>query len=248
MSVKLKPKITVITVVFDDVDGFDKTIRSVLNQTYADIEYIVIDGGSTDGTKDLIKYYDNVIDYWISESDKGIYDAMNKGICRSNGDFINFMNAGDCFYNQDTVSNIFNNNNVTAVDIIYGSHKVHPSRNNREVRPGPFSNIYQGSQFSHQSAFISTKLHKFFKYNINNKISADFEFFYYSYLDNRRFKCVKEVVSVVSRGGVSDIKRIESIVSWWNIVDKSFKTNTYYIFRIIREIIVKKIKDCINIK
>ena len=89
--------ISVITVCYNAKSNLEKTILSVLNQTYSNIEYIIIDGGSTDGTIDIIKRYDDKITYWQSEPDNGIYDAMNKGIQKANGEWINFMNAGDLF-------------------------------------------------------------------------------------------------------------------------------------------------------
>ena len=88
-------KITFITVCYNAIDTLEKTILSIINQTYPNIEYIIIDGASTDGTVDIIKKYEHKLSYWISEPDKGIYDAMNKGLKRATGDYINFMNADD---------------------------------------------------------------------------------------------------------------------------------------------------------
>ena len=96
-------KITVITVCHNAAKTLEKTIKSVLNQTYPNIEYIIIDGGSTDDTVDIIKRYADRLAYWISEPDKGIYDAMNKGIEVATGEWINFMNAGDTFYEENTI-------------------------------------------------------------------------------------------------------------------------------------------------
>lgn len=91
------PLISVITVSYNAVLTIEQTILSVINQTYLNIEYIIIDGGSTDGTVNVIKKYADKIAYWVSESDKGIYDAMNKGIAYSHGEYCNFINAGDKF-------------------------------------------------------------------------------------------------------------------------------------------------------
>ena len=100
-------KITIITVVFNASEGIKKTLKSIFSQSYKNIEIIVIDGGSTDGTIDIISDYSQYIDYFISEQDYGIYDAMNKGIRVATGEWICFMNSGDIFYSKDTVSNIF---------------------------------------------------------------------------------------------------------------------------------------------
>lgn len=99
------PKISIITVVYNGAKSIEKTIHSVLNQTYKNIEYIIIDGGSTDNTIDIIKKYEGQFFYWVSEPDKGIYDAMNKGLDAASGEWINFMNCGDSFFNNEVLSN-----------------------------------------------------------------------------------------------------------------------------------------------
>ena len=103
----IQPKISVVTVCYNAVNDIEKTILSVINQTYPNIEYLIIDGGSTDGTMDIVNKYKDKIDVIVSEPDKGIYDAMNKGIDRATGDWINFMNAGDCFFEKETVNSVF---------------------------------------------------------------------------------------------------------------------------------------------
>lgn len=100
------PLITVVTVVFNGEKFLEETIQSILNQTYDNVEYIIIDGGSTDNTLDIIHKYEHAIDYWISEKDEGIYDAMNKALKLSSSDWINFMNAGDYFNKEDVVFNL----------------------------------------------------------------------------------------------------------------------------------------------
>ena len=111
------PLISVVTVSYNAVTTIEKTILSVINQNYSNIEYIVIDGGSIDGTVDIIKKYADKITYWVSEPDKGIYDAMNKGIIVATGEWINFMNTGDTFYNENVFSEIFELNSYTE-DVI----------------------------------------------------------------------------------------------------------------------------------
>lgn len=121
-------KISVITVCYNAVDTLEKTIQSVLEQTYHNIEYIIIDGGSTDGTVEIIHRYVDYLAYWVSEPDRGIYDAMNKGIERATGEWVNFMNAGDYFYNYDVISNVFKV--LQKADVMTGiSFMDYPKRN-----------------------------------------------------------------------------------------------------------------------
>ncbi|MFC1603328.1 glycosyltransferase, partial [Pseudomonadota bacterium] len=97
-----RPLISVVTVVYNGVRNIEQTIKSVINQVYENVEYIVIDGGSTDGTVDVLKKYDSQIDYWDSVPDNGISDAMNKGVSHASGDYIIFIHADDYFANNTT--------------------------------------------------------------------------------------------------------------------------------------------------
>ena len=119
-----KPLITIITVVYNGEQNLEETILSVINQTYDNIEFIIIDGASTDGTTDIIKKYEEKIDYWISEKDAGIFDAMNKGILKSQGDYINFMNSGDFFTNIDLINDIAKILNDEEIDFLYGHQNI----------------------------------------------------------------------------------------------------------------------------
>ena len=101
------PKVSVITVVKNDVDNIRRTIESVVHQTYPNIEYLVVDGNSNDGTKGIIEEYTDQIDVYISESDDGIYHAMNKGILNSNGDWIGILNSGDEYIDNNTIKKVF---------------------------------------------------------------------------------------------------------------------------------------------
>ena len=100
-------KLSVITINYNNKEGLKKTIESVVSQIYQDFEYIVVDGGSTDGSIDIIREYDKHIDFWISEPDRGIYNAMNKGIKFSHGEFCLFLNSGDCLLSSTSISQVF---------------------------------------------------------------------------------------------------------------------------------------------
>lgn len=129
------PLISVITVSYNAVLTIEQTILSVINQTYLNIEYIIIDGGSTDGTVNVIKKYADKIAYWVSESDKGIYDAMNKGIAYSHGEYCNFINAGDKFCSSSILKQVMDFNHVA--DIIVGQD-LHVNEHNKIVSDWKF--------------------------------------------------------------------------------------------------------------
>lgn len=238
-----KPLITVATVVYNGAEFLEETIKSVIEQSYDNVEYIIVDGGSTDGTLEIIKKYDHAIDYWVSEPDKGIYDAMNKGIDLGSGDWINFMNAGDFFYDNDTLLKVFNlKNTFSGCHVIYGDHEVRYPTKRKIVKAGKVKNLWKGSQFCHQSAFVSLAYHNINKFNIKRKIVADFEFFFKAYQDSKVMKYVPVTVSNVSAGGVSDVKRIESILERYCCLDGKLSRFPFYFSVIVIEFIKLKVK------
>jgi len=225
------PLVTVVTVIFNGKPFLEETIQSVINQTYPNVEYIIIDGGSTDGTLDIIHKYEHVIDYWITEKDEGIYDAMNKGINISTGDWINFMNAGDNFFSCDTLMAVFVSNRYKE-DIIYGSVQVRYPDFTMIKKTGRLDRLWGGMIFCHQSSFVRTDCHRIKNFNSSNKIAADLEFFYGSYKNGFKFKCKDIVISSVRTGGFSELNPIETIIASKNAVFKygfSLKFQVYYI-------------------
>lgn len=231
------PFVTVVTVVFNGVGEVENTIKSVIDQKFAGCEYIVIDGGSSDGTVEVLKQYSPHISYWVSESDLGIYDAMNKALSIARGEWIIFLNAGDYFSDDGVLKDIACELRGDISDVVYGDHSVfYPSSGKiKKKTAGLPLDMWKGSVFSHQSAFVRLSYHRRKPYNINNKISADFEFFYKAFNDGLRFRKINRVVSVVSAGGVSDMRRVDSVLGWWCVVEKTGMVNIYYIYRIILE-------------
>lgn len=123
---QLQPTFSIITITYNAVRLVEQTLLNVLSQSYPNIEYIVIDGGSTDGTVDIIRRYESGLAYWVSEPDKGIYDAMNKGLQKATGDYVWFINAGDTLCSSDTVQSIVSKLQKRKVlpDIIYGETNI----------------------------------------------------------------------------------------------------------------------------
>lgn len=154
--------------------GIADTINSVITQEYPNVEYLVIDGGSTDETIGLIKGYEYAIDYWISEKDYGIYDAMNKGIVLSFGTLLNFMNSNDRFCDKNVLGNLIGKikGEIPSQKIFYGNHIIDYSGYKVEKKPGKISNFWKGMQICHQAIFFSTSFHKQHKYKMS--LSSDY--------------------------------------------------------------------------
>lgn len=175
-------KISIITVCFNAKDTIEKTFLSILNQTYKNAELVVIDGGSDDGTIDIINKYREKISYFVSEPDKGIYDAMNKGIKASSGEFIIFLNANDAFFNENTLEEVIKalNKNPEAkllfgdAEYITEDQKNSQTITNEKIKNN-FSLIY--NNICHQSIFYNKSLfEKFGFYSDEFKIYADWDF------------------------------------------------------------------------
>lgn len=173
-------KISIITVNRNNAEGLEKTIRSVIEQTYPNFEFILIDGDSTDNSVEIIKKYSDKITYWVSEKDTGIFNAMNKGIRKSEGDYCHFLNSGDSFFSPDTLKQIFENREYDAPFINgnqindFGSHQQKvPCLN----RPLTLYDFYWGT-IKHQATFIRRSLFDIYGlYDENLKIISDWKFF-----------------------------------------------------------------------
>ncbi|GAB6045598.1 glycosyltransferase family 2 protein [Caminibacter profundus] len=175
-------KVSIITVVYNNKDTIKDAIESVLNQTYQNIEYIIIDGNSNDGTIDIIKSYGNKIDKFISEKDNGIYDAMNKGIKLASGDIVGILNSDDFYVDNrviEKVVEVFKNKNVDSVygDLVY----VDKDNTNRIVRYWK-SRGYQEGLFkkgwhpAHPTFFVKKEIYdQYGLFNLDFKIAADYE-------------------------------------------------------------------------
>ena len=201
-----KPEFSIITVVLNDKYGLKKTIKSILKQKLKNFEYLVIDGGSTDGTLSVIKKYSNKIDYWISKKDKGIWDAVNKGIILSRGKYINTINAGDTYYSKNSLK-IINNyfKRDKAVDFVFGAVKKNKVYYKYEPKKMFWSfNFYP----AHSGGFfVKRMIHKKIGlYSLKYPCSSDYDFFWRLIKKN---KCKgtstkkSELISNFSLGGFS---------------------------------------------
>lgn len=186
-------RITVITVAFNESDSVRYTIESVINQTYGNIEYIVIDGGSLDGTLNILSEYIDDIDLLVSEKDNGVYDAMNKGLNLATGEWVIFMNAGDAFFDNDVLSNLsceFNEADLIYSDILFSNGKIFECEINKD-------------RIVHQALIYKKKLHKEFGlYVVNNNITAS-DFFFFMLCRGKTWKKVNFIIAKFTLGGAS---------------------------------------------
>ncbi|MBD2148132.1 glycosyltransferase family 2 protein [Sphaerospermopsis sp. FACHB-1194] len=205
---EMKLHFTIVTVVFNDAVGLERTISSVINQTYKGIEFIIIDGGSSDGIIETIKKYEGDIDLFISEKDRGIYDAMNKGIKYSNGDFIIFMNAGDIFASDDVLYRVFNK--ITEKELAYfGRALMLGEKLTWTLPPQEMSDPLRIDAWSrkylpiHQSIFFPRSFYICHHYDENFKITGDSEYKLRYLKTNKKFIFVDVEICHFSLGGIS---------------------------------------------
>lgn len=195
-------KLSIITVNYNDAVGLERTIKSVISQSFKDFEFIVIDGGSTDASVDIIKKYEDKIDYWVSERDGGIYPGMNKGLRQAKGEYVNFMNGGDCYHSQDVLDNIFALN--SDADIITGTHSENGLRN--VGKDGvTMLDLYKWA-IDHQASFIRREVAQRHPYDEKYRIVSDWKFFIEALvLDNCSFYFTDTVIVDVDMEGISNI-------------------------------------------
>ena len=202
-------KISIITISYNNIEGLRETIESVASQTAFDcVEYIIIDGGSNDGTIELLKQYANRFSYYVSEPDSGIYNAMNKGLRQATGDYVIFSNSGDCLYCPFVVENFIALHPhldiyVGDTDICYedGSHKIWKSPNQASMRI-----LYNGS-LSHQATFIKTDILKKRMFDESFHIVSDWKLFIQLLIfDNCTYQKLPFTVCSFAWGGISSHK------------------------------------------
>jgi len=176
---EIKPLVSIITVCYNAGAEIERTIKSVLSQKYENLEYIVIDGGSKDNTKDVIQHYQDRIDIFISEPDNGIYDAMNKGTKLSHGKWLNFMNAGDVFNDDNVLDEIINNGPFdNNIKIIYGNVLIlYEGQKGIIKKPGYLCSDKIQFDLNHQSTLIEGDWMRQEGYDTSYKIAADAHFF-----------------------------------------------------------------------
>ncbi len=221
----INPKLSVITVVYNNVKDIERTLLSVLHQTYTNIEYIVIDGASNDGTVEVIQKYADRLAQFISAQDQGIYDAMNKGLALATGDYVLFMNSGDEIYADDTVAAVFAA--APSGDIYYGETEMYDSDwhslgQRRHSAPESFDwhSFKYGMNVSHQAIYIKRSLTT--PYDLQYKYSADIDWIIKAAKKSSNIVNTHLYVAKYLVGGMSKQKHLESLKERFRILTKYY--------------------------
>ena len=220
-----KPILSVITIVYNNVSDIERTMLSVLNQTYKGIEYIIVDGLSNDGTLEVIKRYDSRIAKLISERDEGIYDAMNKGLAVATGDYVIFMNSGDEFYDVDTVAAVFAAG--ADADIYYGETEMIDGNGQslgqrRHKAPEQFTwrSFKFGMSVSHQAIYIRRALLE--PYDRRYQLSSDIDWIIRAAKKAKKIVNVNRYVAKYLVGGMSKKKHRQSLEERFDIMKRHY--------------------------
>lgn len=222
-----KPLISVVTVVFNGALLLEDTILSVLNQSYDNIEYIVIDGGSTDGTVDILRKYESSIDYWVSEDDEGIYDAMNKGAQVAQGRYLHFLNAGDAYYKQEVLDNV---SPTFKLDypIVIGAAEFVYTKSQRVIKAARLSKLQMPN--CHQSCFYLASEFKNTYYSTEYKILADFNYWFNEFVINQAdVIIIDDIICSYDMNGISNKAVIKSLKE----KAKIFYSSSLWMYRIL---------------
>ena len=201
-------KISVITIVFNDVAHIRATMESFFSQTWENKEYIVIDGGSTDGTAEVIKEYADRLAYWCSEKDGGIYDALNKGIMHAKGEWINVLNCGDFYASNDVLENVFAKETYEGIDVVYGnSIEINKGREIYIIAKDDYNTLASEVAYRHGSSFMRAKIQKENLYNLALKkklgYALDWEMIHRVYMKGHKFKKVNITIEKYDAEGAS---------------------------------------------
>jgi glycosyltransferase involved in cell wall biosynthesis len=206
-----QPLVSIITVVFNSDKYIEKTINSVLNQTYNNCEYIIIDGCSIDGTIEIIKKYEDRIDHWVSEPDKGIYDAMNKGVHLANGQIIGILNSGDFYVNNalEKIVNIYNLNKRENNDSLVITGAIFRFSENEDIKFKQISDKFDSCGpilINHPATFVTRSVYENIGYfDLSYKISTDYDFILRAYHNEvTRFIFINDTLTHMMMGGISE--------------------------------------------
>lgn len=224
-------KLSIITINYNNCEGLKKTVASVMSQTWRDFEWIIIDGGSTDGSKEVIEEVaanpESNITFWCSEPDKGIYNAMNKGITHAKGDFLNFMNSGDCYYESITLENVTprltDNYDVFIGDIIWDKSKIVVRQNPDKVS---ILEIAINRAFLHQASFIRKSIQEKHLYDEEFRIVSDWKFYIESLIiENAKCLFLNTIICKMEDMGISSTNKDLQLIERKKVLENCFSSS-----------------------
>ncbi|MDZ4664516.1 MAG: glycosyltransferase family 2 protein [Bacteroidota bacterium] len=226
------PLITLITVVYNGERHLERTITSVLNQKYEPLEYIVIDGGSRDGTLDIIRKYESRISYWISEPDKGIFDAFNKGLKQAKGELIGFINSDDWLENNALEAI---NNSYKKGTIVYGNVCFWKNGKQLNTSKSDHTRLRKGMTMAHPAVFVPKEIYdRYGNFKTNLKIASDYELLVRFFVNRVEFVKINDVIVNMNLGGISHSRWVLAIVEDLKVKNTYFSNtllNYYYFFK-----------------
>ena len=231
--------VSIITVNLNNKKELEKTILSVQSQDYPAIQHVIVDGGSTDGSLDVIREHSNKKMVWLSEPDKGIYDAMNKGTRMAKCKWINFLNSGDTFVNEHIISDIFKK--IEPVDdLVYGDTCFISGEKHEIIKAREPETLWQALNFNHNSLFVRRDILLQHPFSLNYNIVADSEFVIWCFKNGCKFKNTGILINNYPRGGHADKNSIMRTVERWKIVsdyklEDQHKINKFYFLRLLWE-------------
>ncbi len=224
-------KISIITVSYNSEKTIEDTIKSVFNQQFVDLEYIIIDGGSKDNTMEIVNKYKDKITKVISESDRGIYDAMNKGIKSAKGDVIGILNSDDFYYNEEVLSKVINEFELDNFDAVYGDiiyvDNFDIKKQVRYWKAGEYkeNKLNFGWIMPHPAFFVKKKVYNDFGlFNLDFKIAADYELMLRFLKNNLQIKYLNKTLVCMREGGYS-AKNIKQRISGWKELYQAWRVN-----------------------
>lgn len=223
------PLVSVITVVYNGAATIEQTIQSVLNQSYKNIEYIIIDGKSTDGTQKVIEQYKKSLAYFISEEDNGLYNAMNKGIKQAKGEIIGIVNSDD-WYEQDAIAQIVRVfTSFPDIDILYGDMNLVDKKGNRKkYNQAPLCRLWHEMSVSHPATFVKKEIYeKYGTFDETYQIAADFDLMNLFYNKKLKFAHIGKVITNYRWGGVSTTNMTVCRAEVKRVRDKYFNLDAF---------------------
>ena len=239
------PLISIITISLNAGRDLEKTLTCTIKQDFHNFEYIIIDGGSTDNTIDIIKKYEHHLKFWSSEKDNGIAEAFNKGLNHCQGEWIGIINAGD-WYEQGTFTEIAKNRN--KAEILYGFMQYWEGDNKKEIFHANHNGLHLEMTLNHAACFVKKSVYeKIGKFNVHYKYAMDFDFLRRCHLQQIPFFKIDRELAHMHYGGISDnflatYKEVRNIKI--NQGHSQLKAHTYYIYQILRKSIKNLLLYC----